>query len=157
MIDSVKSMIFYLKEELNSFNREDVINYLLLPVFGSSEFEPPFTVTEYLIHLYQPSGDLLKVFSKIHYSQSLTYPFSSVSDISVFEQIEEAIEKLSEPIMKKQCPRCGYYMQYPKVAKRSHVEAFEELIEIANEYLNENGVPEKILSELMKKINARLN
>lgn len=74
--------------------------------------------------------------------------------------LEEAIEKLSEPainIIEEKCVRCGNYMRYPVIAKREHVEAFEELLKIANEYLKESGAIQAMLQELMNRINDRLN
>jgi mevalonate kinase len=48
-------------------------------------------------------------------------------------------------------------MRFPIIARREDIEAFEELIKMAKKYLKENGVEEKMLSSLLKKINDRLN
>jgi hypothetical protein len=87
LMDSVKSMLFYLKEELESFTRPDILNNLLLPVFGTEKFEAPFSITEYLVDVYQSFGSLLDVFSKIYYKSGISYSFKGISDLSTLVTI----------------------------------------------------------------------
>jgi len=72
--------------------------------------------------------------------------------------LEEALPKLQDfETIENRCPVCGRTMGYPVVARSEDIEAFEKLLEIAKKYLNESGVTEAMLSNLLKRINERLN
>ena len=54
------------------------------------------------------------------------------------------------------CGGCGAPIRYPVIARQSDIEAFKSLINIAEEYLNEHGIPQKILCDIMDRINLGL-
>ena len=83
LLDSVTSMILYLRDELTQFNRSDIINYLLVPFLGTKELEPPLAISEYLIYQYASNNnDLQKFFSQIYYQNPSTYSLEAISSIA---------------------------------------------------------------------------
>ncbi len=100
LIDSVTSLILYLKEELLQFNRPDILNYLLVPILGTKEYEPPYSISEFLISLYAQDSDILKLFSKVYYKAPFNYELiaiKSLNDIKVVD-ISEA-EVIESPVL----------------------------------------------------------
>ncbi len=74
--------------------------------------------------------------------------------------LETAIPKLMNingKVHTDHCPHCGRTIRIPIIAKELHVWAFLELMRIAEKYLDEKGLNEKILAELLTRINDRLN
>jgi len=78
-------------------------------------------------------------------------------DIVLSDFLLEAIPKLSHiPIAKTIC-QCGAHINLPIIVSEKHYEAFEELLALAAECLEETGVVDLVLEKLMDKINSRLN
>jgi hypothetical protein len=71
--------------------------------------------------------------------------------------LDEALSKLTLDYTTEKCPHCGHIINRIPVARKSDIRAFRELLNIMNKYLNDEGVPEKILGTLMDRINARLS
>lgn len=88
LLDSVTSMIVYLQEELTQFNRPDILNYLLVPILGTKDFEPPFAVSEYLISLYDQDYDIQKLFSQIYYNSPFNYELLANGTIETLSKAE---------------------------------------------------------------------
>lgn len=84
-----------------------------------------------------------------------------IDETDFLEFVEVASEKIPEPHMPEvyetRCPHCNEIIRLPLVARKRDLENLAKLIDIANEYLNEEDVPKKILTELMNKINKELN
>lgn len=79
-------------------------------------------------------------------------------DIFFTEFLEEAIPKLmSIESQSINCSNCNEKIYLPIIARKQDIKAFKELIEIAMEYLHEEGIVQKIFDDLKKKINERLN
>ena len=55
------------------------------------------------------------------------------------------------------CHRCGEPISFPLTARQEDIDAFQKLLEIAAEFLDENGVQEMILERLWSKIKERMN
>lgn len=91
LLDSTTSMILYLKDELQQFYRPDIVNYLLVPVLGTKDFEPPFAISDYLISLYEQDSNILKLFSKLYYQNPSQYSLvaSGTLDTLVISEIHE--------------------------------------------------------------------
>ena len=81
LLDSVTSLILYVKDELLQFANPEILNYLLIPILGTKEFEPPFALSEYLISEYLIDINITNLFSKIFYRSSLIYPLQSIASI----------------------------------------------------------------------------
>lgn len=62
------------------------------------------------------------------------------------------ITPIEREIEEHRCVNCGYHMRFPIVARQEHIEAFEKILEAANEYIEEKGVTEKMLNELLDKL-----
>jgi len=65
--------------------------------------------------------------------------------LPMFEPIETADQK---------CIHCGDYMSFPIMARQEHVEAFEQLLEIAHKYLEGEGVQEKMMQSILDQLIA---
>jgi hypothetical protein len=99
LIDSVISLILYVKDELLQFNKPDILNFLLVPILGTNEYEPPFAITEYLISEYLKDNNILNLFSKIYYKNDSRYPLTSKLTLDSLIKIEIEPEKsLEKPI-----------------------------------------------------------
>lgn len=55
------------------------------------------------------------------------------------------------------CHRCGQPIRLPLTARQVDVEAFQELLDVAAEFLEENGVGWMVLERLWEKIRQRMN
>lgn len=77
-------------------------------------------------------------------------------EIEIF--LEQALPMLEEiPVIEERCYHCNNPMRFPIIARKRDIDSFKELLKIAAEYLIENGIQEKVLAEIMKKIEERLN
>ena len=54
------------------------------------------------------------------------------------------------------CFGCGYMMRYPIIARQSDIEAFEKLMEIAQETLDKMGVTENLLVAIRIQIDLAI-
>ena len=68
----------------------------------------------------------------------------------------EILELDSPSIQTVKCPNCGYPINFPLIARESDVKRMQELINLAAEYLNEKGLLDKMLKDVLEKIKARL-
>ncbi|MFX0152106.1 MAG: glutamate-cysteine ligase family protein, partial [Candidatus Hodarchaeota archaeon] len=73
LMHSIKSLIAFLQPELEELG-SDLINFLFLPIFGSNEYVPPLSVTEYLLSLYKSTDDSIsKLLSSLYYNEETRY------------------------------------------------------------------------------------
>ena len=56
------------------------------------------------------------------------------------------------PAVTYPCPHCKTPVNFPLVARGQDVEHFQTLIEIAEKYLEDNGVADKIFAEIRKQL-----
>lgn len=96
LIDSMTSMLTYIREELEGFG-SNLVDFLLLPALGSKKHAPPLTVTEYLLYSYKKSGDkILSFLPNLYYTKEKAYPIGSpdgnIDSIQLTKVVEE--EKL---------------------------------------------------------------
>ncbi|MFX0015692.1 MAG: glutamate-cysteine ligase family protein [Promethearchaeota archaeon] len=87
LMHSIKSLLVYVKQELEGFNSE-LVNYLLLPILGSSDYDPPLTVAEYLLSLYKTSDETISFLPNLFYSKENSYPLIVDGDYSSLQQVE---------------------------------------------------------------------
>ena len=98
LLDSTTSMILYLKDELQQFNRLDIVNYLLVPVLGKKDFEPPFAISDYLISLYEQNHDILNLFSKLYYQNPSQYSLVASGALDSLVVSENKEGELQTPV-----------------------------------------------------------
>lgn len=96
LLDSALSMMLYLKEELFQFNRPDILNYLLVPVLGTKEYEAPYTISEHLISLYEIDRDILNLFSQIYYRSHSHYSLVAQGDLNSLQLVNIAEDEVKE-------------------------------------------------------------
>ena len=71
-----------------------------------------------------------------------------------WEKLEDALELLrpyEENVVTVKCPYCGGRVKLPIVAREADIEAFRELIRMAEEYLRERDLLGKILERIAEK------
>lgn len=67
---------------------------------------------------------------------------------------EAAIERLDPLYETYPCPQCGCGVNFPRVASRKDIDDFANILEVAEKYLSDNRVMDKIIAELMDRISA---
>lgn len=78
---------------------------------------------------------------KLHIERSLTPDFVNAVD---------AVLDLSPlPEVSHKCPHCGLTVRYPKVARERDIESLQELVAIAEKYIEDKGVAKKMLAECL--------
>jgi len=75
LIHSTNSLIYFIQEELETIGTE-YLDYIFIPLLGNSQFNPPLSVTEFLLSLFDPSKDFVKNLSNLYYSKNLKYPLN---------------------------------------------------------------------------------
>lgn len=75
LIHSTNSLIYFIQEELETLGT-DYLDYVFLPLLGNSQFNPPLSVTEFLLSLFDPSKDFVKNLTNLYYSKKLKYPLT---------------------------------------------------------------------------------
>lgn len=82
-----------------------------------------------------------------------------IDDTKLTKFLETAVPKLVDPtafkIVVQYCPHCHGPIKFPLIARQCDIDAFQEMLQIAYDYLSENNVPERILSELLDRIDNR--
>jgi len=105
LIHSVKSLIVYVKEELESFNIPELVNFLLIPVLGTKDYTPPFSVVEYLLSLYEDKNqDIQAIYPLLYYSENQKYTNSAIADLTTLQPVEivkEIAPKSTKPNLSK--------------------------------------------------------
>ncbi|UCG03170.1 MAG: hypothetical protein JSW11_04105 [Candidatus Heimdallarchaeota archaeon] len=87
LMHSIKSLLVYVQHELEGFNSE-LINYLLIPILGSDNYDSPLTVAEYLLSLYKTSGESISFLPNLYYDQENSYPLVVDGDYSSLQPVE---------------------------------------------------------------------
>ncbi|MHA2248112.1 MAG: glutamate-cysteine ligase family protein [Candidatus Hodarchaeales archaeon] len=93
LMHSIKSLLAYVQNELEGFG-SDLVNYTLIPILGSNEYDPPLTVAEYLLSLYKTSGENMSFLPDLYYTKDNSYPLVVDGDFTSLQQvdIEEKVE-----------------------------------------------------------------
>jgi len=86
LMHSIKSLLVYVQHELKGLGSE-LENYLLIPILGSNDYNPPLTVTEYLLSLYKASGESISFLPNLYYNQENSYPLVVDGDYSSLQQV----------------------------------------------------------------------
>jgi hypothetical protein len=92
----MKSLLVYVREELEAFG-SDLTDYLLIPILGSKEFTPPLTVADYLLALYENSGENVSFLPDLYYTKKIAYPlqvdgsFTSLEPQEIKEEIDSQV------------------------------------------------------------------
>jgi hypothetical protein len=84
LMHSIKSLLVYIRDELEGFD-SDQINFLLIPVLGSVEYDSPLSVVEYLLALYNKSGENISFLEDLYYKEGMGYPLVVDGDFSSLE------------------------------------------------------------------------
>lgn len=73
---------------------------------------------------------------------------------------EEALPMLHEPTpppeLTHRCPHCDGPVKFPTIARDYDVVAFAKMLKVAEQVLDEHGVPEKLLKEIYKKVKQEM-
>ncbi len=82
-----------------------------------------------------------------------------IKDDILTQWTENAIEILRpvDKITSQTCPFCHRPIRFPVIVRESDMIAFRTLFELAEIWLVENGVRERMLNDLMGQIKDRLN
>lgn len=87
LMHSIKSLLVYVQHELEGFGSE-LMNYILIPILGSKDYDPPLTVAEYLLSLYKTSGESISFLPNLYYSQENSYPLAADGDFKSLQRVE---------------------------------------------------------------------
>jgi len=111
LIHSMNSLIYFIQEELETLGT-GYLDYIFIPLLGNSQFNPPLSVTEFLLSLFDPSKDFVKNLSNLYYSKKLKYPltlddktklnFVDVETISVVKSETKLQQILKNDLNKRQ-------------------------------------------------------
>lgn len=74
--------------------------------------------------------------------------------------VEDIGDFLIKPCFKREsfpCPRCGCPVDFPLIARKSDIDHFKYLIQLAEKYLNEKGVRSKIINDMFEYIGKQLS
>ena len=64
LLHSVNSLVYFLQKELEDLGT-DYLDYILIPLLGTQQFNPPLSVTDYLLSIFDPSKPLSEKLSFI--------------------------------------------------------------------------------------------
>ncbi|MFX0125166.1 MAG: glutamate-cysteine ligase family protein [Candidatus Hodarchaeota archaeon] len=122
LMHSIKSLLVFVQSELEGFG-SNLVNYVLLPILGSNEYDPPLTVAEYLLSLYKTSGENISFLPTLYYSKENSYPLIVDGDFNSLQQVEikdrteiEATESALQQSLRKDLAKRK--ISIPKVAKK---------------------------------------
>lgn len=87
LMHSIKSLLVFVQNELEGFG-SDLVNYILIPILGSNEYDPPLTAAEYLLSLYKTSGESISFLPSLYYTKENAYPLAVDGDFSSLQQVE---------------------------------------------------------------------
>jgi hypothetical protein len=80
LIHSIKSLIAFVQPELEELG-SDLVNYLFLPIFGTNEYVPPLSITEYLLSLYKSADEEISaLLSNLYYNEKNNYSLKADGD-----------------------------------------------------------------------------
>jgi hypothetical protein len=122
LMHSMKSLLVYVQQELEGF-KSDLVNYLLIPILGSKSYDSPLTVAEYLLSLYQTSGESISFLPNLYYNQDNSYPlvvdgdYTSLQPVEIEDRTEiEATESALQQSLRKDIAKRK--ISVPKVTKK---------------------------------------
>ncbi|MHA2347606.1 MAG: hypothetical protein ACXACP_12875, partial [Candidatus Hodarchaeales archaeon] len=96
LLHSFQALLIFIEDELINLG-SPYLNYLLLPVLGSKQYAPPFTVSDYLCVLYEESNsNILSFMKKLYYSEKNRYAPVVDGDYSSF-----VVENVPDDLLKK--------------------------------------------------------
>lgn len=72
-------------------------------------------------------------------------------EIEIFLEKALPIMPAMDDITEEECFRCGNKMRFPLIAKSRHIKAFEQLLKIADEYLEDHGASIRMLATILDK------
>ncbi|MFX1284251.1 MAG: glutamate-cysteine ligase family protein [Promethearchaeota archaeon] len=119
LMHSIKSLLVYVQHELEGFGSE-LVNYILIPILGSNDYDPPLTVAEYLLSLYKIADDI-SFLPDLYYSKENSYPlvvasdYTSLQQVEITDKIEETEASLQQSLRKDLAKR---KISIPKVEKK---------------------------------------
>lgn len=87
LMHSIKSLLVFVQDELEGFG-SDLVNYILMPILGSSDYDPPLTVAEYLLSLYKTSGESISFLPNLYYTHDNSYPLVVDGDFTSLQKVE---------------------------------------------------------------------
>ncbi|MHA2307266.1 MAG: glutamate-cysteine ligase family protein [Candidatus Hodarchaeales archaeon] len=91
LIHSANSLVLFIQNELESLGT-DYLDYILIPLLGTKQFNPPLAVTDYLLSRYDPSKSLSDILPELYYNDQLRYPLALDGNILLEFVDVDAIE-----------------------------------------------------------------
>ncbi|MHA2366557.1 MAG: glutamate-cysteine ligase family protein, partial [Candidatus Hodarchaeales archaeon] len=89
LIHSVKSLLLFVKEELETFNLPELVNYLLVPVLGTEDYVPPFSIVEHLLSLYETKNkNLDALFPFLFHTENITNKLLADGNLDLLKLVE---------------------------------------------------------------------
>ncbi|MFX0183439.1 MAG: glutamate-cysteine ligase family protein, partial [Candidatus Hodarchaeota archaeon] len=97
LMHSIKSLIAFVQPELEELGSE-LVNFLFLPIFGTNEYVPPLSITEYLLSLYKSADENITILlSNLYYNKENNYSLKADGDYNLLQPQKIDTTSISSP------------------------------------------------------------